>query len=82
MSWPLRLLSARASYLLSDTSQAQLVGITDDGYDEVAIGQGYSHTDVGVLTLDDVVSIDSCIDAGEVLQCTGHRFDDGRHVRQ
>ena len=35
-----------------------------------------------MLTLDDVVPIDSCINAGEVLQCTGYRFDDGRHVRQ
>ena len=75
-------LVCKASYLLSDACQAQLVGITDDGYDEVAIRQGYGHTDVDVLTLDDVVPIDSCIDAGEVLQRTGYRFDDGRHVRQ
>ena len=75
-------LVCKASYLLSDTCKAQLVGITDDGHDEVTIRQGYSHPDVTCLPLDDVVSINSCIDAGKSFSARATASMTGDHIRQ
>ena len=75
-------LVGKESYLLCDAGEAELIGITDDGHDEVAIGKGNSHTYVDVLTLDDVIAIDRCIDAREVLECACYGLDDRGHISE
>mmetsp|Transcript_22640 Transcript_22640/g.38841 ORF Transcript_22640/g.38841 Transcript_22640/m.38841 type:complete len:209 (+) Transcript_22640:151-777(+) len=54
------------------------VAVAEDGYDEAA-GRGHRHRDVHIVTVNDVVAVDDCVDIGEVLKRDGGGLDEGGH---
>ena len=57
---------------LGQAHQVKRIRVADDGYDEVAAGQGGSHAEVNGFMADDVRALDRDIDHREVLQSFGY----------
>ncbi len=48
--------------LAGQTGEVELIGVADDGDDEVAGGKGGSHPDIDILFEDDLIAVEGAVD--------------------